>query len=150
MTPKELFDLQLEILANSVCNNCYILGDFNLDALMIDRSDYDRKLPLVQPSDFAVENNFFQLIDFCTWSRVINGTKKESILDHVYVNDISSIKNIKSETPTFGDHLLIIVELTFKIANEAKNCIVRNWREYSINSININLSTLLNSVTHPD
>ena len=32
MSPKELFDLQLEILANSVCNNCYILGDFNLDA----------------------------------------------------------------------------------------------------------------------
>ena len=74
----------------------------------------------IQLSDFAVHNNFFQLIDFCTWSRVINGIKKESILDHVYVNDISSIKNVKSETPTFGDHRLIIVELTFKITNDSK------------------------------
>ena len=84
MTPGVFFDSQLEIIKNSVCKNCYILGDFNLDARMESWPDYDKKLPLAQLFEFAVEYNFNQIVDFCTWSRVINGAKKESLIDHVY------------------------------------------------------------------
>ena len=55
MTPGVFFDSQLEIIKNSVCKNCYILGDFNLDARMESRPDYDRKLPLARLFEFAVE-----------------------------------------------------------------------------------------------
>ena len=100
MTPGIFFEVQLEILANAQCSSCYILGDFNLDARMESRPDYNRKIPLAQLTDFAVQYNFLQTVDFATWSRVINGIKKESILDHIYVNDISSVANLKTEVPT--------------------------------------------------
>ena len=78
MTPSIFFDTQLEIVANALCHDCYILGDFNLDARMESRPDYDRKIPLAQLFNFATELNFIQIIDFDTWSRVING-----IINHI-------------------------------------------------------------------
>ena len=123
-TAGAFFEAQLEILKNAQCNGCYILGDFNLDAGMEGRPDYDRKIPLAQLSDFAVQNNLLQIVDFDTWSRVINGIKKESLIDHIYVNDISSVLNLKSEVPTLGDHLLLILDLNLKIPLENKNLIL--------------------------
>ena len=67
LTPGVFFESQLEILTNAQCSGCYILGDFNLDARMEFRPDYDRKIPLAQLSDFAVRNNFLQIVDFNTW-----------------------------------------------------------------------------------
>ena len=57
------------------------MGDFNLDTEMELRSDYVYKLPFRLLSDFKTENNLVQLIDFKTWTRTINGVKKESTLD---------------------------------------------------------------------
>ena len=96
LTPRAFFEAQLEILTKAQCSSCYILGDFNLEARMDSRPDYDRKIPLAQLSDFAIQNNFLQIVDFDTWSRVINGIRKESLIDHIYVNDISSVHNLKS------------------------------------------------------
>ena len=145
-TPGAFFEAQLEILKNAQCSGCYILGDFNLDARMDSRPDYDRKIPLAQLSDFAVQNNFLQIVDFDTWSRVINGIKKESLIDHIYDNDISSVLNLKSEVPTFGDHLLLILELNLTMSIENKCRTIRNWKSYTVFSTN-DVSTMLNSVT---
>ena len=71
-------------------------------------NNYNYKIPLNNLMNFALEHSLFQMINFTTWSRVINGVKKESVLDHVYVNCAAIIKNITSIEPTFGDHLLII------------------------------------------
>ena len=55
------------------------------------------------------------MIDFNTWSRIIKGQKKESMLDHIYVKKIANVENISFLTPTFGDHVLAIAELNLKI-----------------------------------
>ena len=90
------------------------------------------------------------MVNFNTWSRVINGIRKESLIDHVYVNEPSSITNVKSLAPTFGDHLLIIVDLIFCTLKSTKNKIIRQWGGYSVNSINAKLSALLMELTEPD
>ena len=113
---------------------------------MENRPDYDRKVPLSQLTDFATEKNLFQIIDFDTWSRVINGTKKESLIDHIYVNDINCVVNVKFEVPTFGDHVLAIAELNLGMKHENKNHIVRNWKDYSVRSINCTIHSLLGTV----
>ena len=69
--------------------------------------------------------------------------KKESLIDHIYVNDITSVSNVKFEVPTFGDHVLAIAELNLSMKHENKNHIVRNWKDYSICSINNTLLSLL-------
>ena len=86
MTPDSFFAKQIEILSNALCNSCFVMGDFNLDARMSNRQDYLRKEPLKLLNDFALVNNLSQIVNFCTWSRTINGIKKESLLDHVYVS----------------------------------------------------------------
>ena len=35
-----------------------------------------------------------QLVEFDTWSRLVNGHWRSSVLDHVYVNDATIIKNL--------------------------------------------------------
>ena len=104
--PTDFFRGQLEILNNAVVDNCIILGDFNLDAGMEERQDYGYKYPLELLSNFVFENNLLQVVNFNTWSRVIYGIKKESCLDHIYVNCNEIIESLNHFTPTFGDHLL--------------------------------------------
>ena len=75
------------------------MGDFNLDAKMKNRPDYDRKNLLEKISTLSLEKNLVQIVNFDTWSRVINGIKKSLILDHVYVNNVATISDITFETP---------------------------------------------------
>ena len=58
--------------------SCFILGDFNLDVEMEHRPDYLNRIPLSLLTDFATQNNLTQLLHFKTWTRTINGVKKES------------------------------------------------------------------------
>ena len=51
--------------------------------------------------------------------------------------------------PTFGDHVLAIVELNLNIKHVDKNKKNRNWKSYSVGSINMIISTVLMSVTLP-
>ena len=50
-----------------------------------------------------------QIVNQCTWSRVISGVFKESLLDHIYVKNYECVQNLTYFEPTFGDHKLIIV-----------------------------------------
>ena len=68
---------------------------FNLDVNMEMRPDYLYKSPLSHLIEFANANNLTQLVSFNTWSRTINGVRKESLLDHVYVNEVSLVKKFK-------------------------------------------------------
>ena len=58
--------------------------------------------------------NLIQLVEFPTWQRIINNVKKESILDHIYVQDPTIIENITHKIPLIGDHKLIMFEIVFK------------------------------------
>jgi hypothetical protein len=74
--------------------------------------------------------NLIQLTTFNTWSRMINNVQKNSILDHVYTNNVTLIKNILPKDPIGGDHLIVTFEIeetkaigTFEFK--------RNWKLYS-------------------
>ena len=56
------------------------MGDLNLDARMELRSDYNRKIPLANLTEFALNENLTQIVTFDTWSRAINGVVKKSLL----------------------------------------------------------------------
>ena len=55
--------------------------------------------------------NLIQIIDFPTWKRIVDNVRKESILDHVYVQDPTFVTNINSFVPTIGDHVMIIIDI---------------------------------------
>ena len=76
ISPIKFFDTQLGILKNALTSNCYILGDFNLDARMEGIDSYSYKLPLCNLTEFALNNKLQQIIEFCTWSRINNGVQK--------------------------------------------------------------------------
>ena len=59
-TPTKFFEAQINVIQNALCRNCYVLGDFNLDARMDNRPDYDRKIPLAILNEFA-NNNLYVL-----------------------------------------------------------------------------------------
>ena len=108
-----------------------ILGDFNLDVRMELRLDYPRKTTLNYLTEFTNLNNLTQVVNFPTWSRTINGIRKESLLDHVYVKDTTTIKNVHFKVPTFGDHVLLIVTLKIDSITASKTPSKRNWSAYS-------------------
>ena len=107
------------------------MGDFNLDGGMNIRPDYSNKLLLNHLRDFSIESDLIQVVDFNTWSRTINGNKKESLLDHIYVNDILSVNSVYSDTPILGDHLLVMVKLYLNATeSNNKSSLTRNWSKY--------------------
>ena len=100
LSPNEFFKRQLIVLSNAVVKNTMVLGDFNLDAGMEARQDYVYKMPLELLSNFALEKNLLQLVNFNTWSRNINGIRKQSCLDHIYLNCIETIVSVNQISPT--------------------------------------------------
>ena len=139
MSPRSFFEKQLNIVERNCLPNTIVLGDFNLDFKMKWRNDYPHKHLFTHLTELTDRMNLLQLVDFPTWSRYINNIQKTSILDHVYVNNLSIVNNCGSITPTFGDHLLIILELTL-VRPTIKNITRRNWRNYSkqilVNALN--------------
>ena len=131
MSADALFKAQLDLIKGAVAPNCFVIGDFNLDAGMAYRDDYYNKKYLRNLIDFTLENNFDQIVTFDTWSRTINGSKKKSILDHIYTNNSAIVNNVNFETPTFGDHVLVMATLTNKNSKDVKDKIKRNWKTYS-------------------
>ena len=143
ISPAMLFETQLGIINNALTNNCYVMGDFNLDASMENRPDYDRKVPLNLLNNFALEKNLIQMVSEATWSRVINGIKKESLLDHVYVKNAATVHNLTVKPQLFGDHKLVVVELTLKSENDTKTLLIRNWKNYKYMMLHSNTTHCL-------
>ena len=64
-----MFSKPVRLLSRAVIKNCFILGDFNLDARMELRNDYIYRDPFSLLSNFIVEKNLVQLVNFETWTR---------------------------------------------------------------------------------
>ena len=141
------FENQLRLISRAMCNNCYVVGDFNLDVGMAHRPDYSNKLTLGKLENFVSAENLTQIVNFDTWSRVINGTKKSSLLDHIYVKNPATVVDIYQETPPFGDHLLVIATLQFKANKKDGNYIQkRDWKNYKGSGLQSFLSPLIVSL----
>ena len=72
--------------------NCYhsntiLLGDFNIDFSRKSSADYGCR-GLFEDFDDALSNfGLEQLMDFVTWSRLVNNVYKNSVLEHVYITE---------------------------------------------------------------
>ena len=76
------------------------------------------------------DKDLIQLIEFPTWSRIVNDILMESILDHIYVKDPTLVSEIQSTKPLFGDHLLVSV--TIRLEKKASvSSFRRDGRKYS-------------------
>ena len=96
----EHFSLQInkikDVLATLNGRKIIIAGDFNLDDTKRNAMEYRYKnLFEIQNASFD-ELNLIQIIEFPTWQRIINNVLKESVLDHVYVQDPTIIIKISS------------------------------------------------------
>ena len=148
LSPNAFFNLQLDIVKKALTSNCFVMGDFNLDAKMENRADYHHKIPLEYLTTFSMENNLIQTVYFDTWSRVINGIKKASLLDHVYANNIETVGNVFFKEPIFGDHVLALVELNLISEFSCNLTIKRKWSNYCDAALKNNIAGRLASINN--
>ena len=78
--------------------------------------------------------NLIQIVNFITWSRIVNGVQRESILDHVYTTDIMNIPKLHSITPVIGDHKMLIIYVNRSQANPSMQ-IKRIWRHHRADNL---------------
>ena len=79
-SPEAFFLKQLLLMKKAISSDCYLVGDLNLEAKMENRPDYNRKNLLDKMLALMLEENMIQIVNFDTWSRVVNGLKKSSML----------------------------------------------------------------------
>ena len=130
MTQREKFLYQLQLIKNAIIEGTIVLGDFNVDDGKRLDPNYAHSNYFDDIDETFSQYGFLQLIDFITWSRHINNVLKTSILDHLYVMDATTVSNINSCKPCFGDHMLIFFNIC--TANQKpKVTYKRDWRKYS-------------------
>ena len=127
---KQFFEAQLLLIQTNITSNTIILGDFNLDQNKIYNPNYSHKLYFEALNTAFEPHNLIQIVDFDTWSRIINNETKSSLIDHVYVKDPTSFKNLSAITPPFGDHKLISFTTTIEKI-PLTEIFKRNWKNYS-------------------
>jgi hypothetical protein len=149
ITAREKFKYQLDLIKASATIKCIILGDFNIDHSRKYDVSYANKQLFADFDDKLSHLGLFQHVNFPTWSRTVNGTHKESILDHIYSNNLTFMHDIRSVVPIFGDHLLIFFDLS--LTNKNKNVMwKRDWRLYSKEALCNELSAVNWNINVPD
>ena len=72
--------------------------------------------------------------------------QKESMLDHVYINNYATFSSVFFVTPTFGDHVLVITELHLRAVINANNStLLRKWSDYNPTSLRTILNPIINA-----
>ena len=90
---------------------CRALLIVNLDENKKYRIDYAYRSYYESLDEHFDQLNLVQLVEFETWSRLVQGTWRSSILDHVYTNDGTVINELNAVDSVIGDHKI----LTFKL-----------------------------------
>ena len=128
------FHAQLKLIKQTIDKHPYhqtvIMGDFNLNYSLNHKTSYNYKSFFEKLNEVFTPLNLKQIVNFSTWSRVINNQLKESILDHIYINDVTLIKNLESISPEVGDHRLVMCTI-ISDPPVVKSVIKRNWRLYN-------------------
>ena len=76
---------------------------------------------------------------------------KSSLLDHIYVTNPATLLDISNYIPPFGDHVLVIAKLVFKIQAKERNCTLkRNWINYRESGLNNNLIPCIDTLMSTD
>ena len=118
-------------MINSNTNpNSIIIGDFNLDYSKKFDISYSYKHYFTALEDVLSEHGLIQLVNFPTWSRLINNVQCSSIIDHIYVKDPTKLTTLLPIVLPLGDHTLILFSIrSTKIP--IKDTYKRNWKSYT-------------------
>ena len=128
--PRDYFLSQLEHIRNAYTQNTILMGDFNLDIGKKGSLGYAFNKYFEDLDNVLAQCDLIQLVNFPTWSRVVNGAHRESIIDHIYTSCPTSCNNICSTTPYFGDHKMIL--LNFDATKQTPvTSVKRNWSSYT-------------------
>ena len=129
-SPYDLFKYQIDLIHDAYTNNTILMGDFNLDWNKRGLNNYPFKRYFEYMNDKLSELILIQMVNMPTWSRVINGVIRESVIDHIYISDPSIASNIGSTKPIFGDHSLILCDVNLN-KNKESISIKRSWLKYT-------------------
>ena len=110
--------------------NIFILGDMNVCVNKWNEKDYYLK-KVAEEYQSILGKNGLELIDFgITWQRLQeNGIVKESALDHLLSNHLSSISDQKKVYVTFSDHCAIVTDIIARKQKVKKLQISRDMRK---------------------
>ena len=141
ITAREKFEQQLKLIRHAATKNFIVIGDFNIDYAKKFDVTYANKQLFADFETHLAHLGLYQHVNFPTWSRTVNGTLKESILDHIYSNCPTLVNDVRSLAPIFGDHLLIF--FNYSIAHDDMGTVWRrDWRFYSASSLCSELSVV--------
>ena len=113
LTQKTFFEYQLSILNLASNSNTIIVGDLNLDYNRKHDVTYSHYNYFTAMETLIEKFNLILIVNFDTWSRTILNEVKSSCIDHVYVNNPTSVKNLKYIIPPFGDHHLVTFTINY-------------------------------------
>ena len=103
-------DIAEQIFTSNPNKMLVFLGDFNLDFKKADNTNYPKLKYFDYFNEKLLHFGFVQLIKNNTWHRCINNELKESLLDHIYVNNILDVINVKNVNENISDHNLVSFE----------------------------------------
>ena len=130
ISPRILFNEQLRLIKNCFTIDTVWLGDLNLNHNRRFDVDYCNANLYDDFELHLFTLNLLQLVNFDTWSRIVGTNLRSSCLDHVYVRRLDLVKNINHMRPCFGDHDLIMLNLSF-VRPQPRITVSRNWHNYS-------------------
>ncbi len=133
-TQRQMFTRQLDLIQIAAVEDpeykSIILGDFNLDDNKKYMNSYSHKLYFEELNEKIENKGFIQMVEFETWTRLVNGTWRSSILDHIYTQDATIVKDICPLEVITGDHKVIVFILE-GIINKPTTTYRRDWRLYT-------------------
>jgi hypothetical protein len=128
---RPMLPYHLDLIKNAFKKNTILLGDLNLNWSKKGMQNYPLDHYFEEKDETLSQLDLVQLVNFPTWSRFIRDVHRESILNHVYTNCPTSISNLHSAAPHFGDHMLIKFIHSCSNKTVESKCYRRKWKEYS-------------------
>ena len=129
-SPFDFFKNQVDLISGAYNNNTILLGDFNLDWNKKGLVNYPFKRYFEYMEEKLSNRNLVQIVSLPTWSRFVNGTLRESLIDHIYISDLTLATDLYSVKPIFGDHLLLLCSIESN-KNKETNSVKRSWTKYN-------------------
>ena len=72
-----------------------IIGDFNLDFKKRGLQNYQNRRIYDELIETEIAFNLLQIVEEDTWSRTYQGNIRTSLLDHIYVNNLLIVEEVK-------------------------------------------------------
>ena len=134
----EYIEETTSILQRIESKKIVILGDFNIDYIKLKTQDYPKTNLYDILENFLIEKTMVQIVKRVTWQRKFKDTLIESILDHIYINNIMYCENIINQKQVVGDHNLIGLSFRIEDINYPTSypTQISDWSNYSVDKLN--------------